>query len=353
MSLEVYVLDIITGRRSSMFIKGFLYVFSCLYRGAIALRNWSYDRGLYKTTKSKLPVISIGNIVVGGTGKTPLVKFLAQELIEFGKVAILSRGYRSKIEKINQVQKLVKEESSCHSALLWGDEPTFLQKNIPQALVIVGRDRIASSELACQERAQFLILDDGLQHRRLQRDVEIVVIDAEDPFGKGYYLPRGFLRDSPKRLRQADLVVVNHVEDEDQYHLISKQISVYTKAPTIGTRMKVKDDAFFKNKKIGAFCGIAKPDKFLNTLRKHGAEIIESLVLSDHQAVNESSLESFALKCKNDGAKVLVCTEKDQIKLPLDIKSGLPIKALEADLEIVFGIKEWQQIIDKIKNLKT
>ena len=209
MPLQNYVQDIIEERRKAPLAKGVLLALSKFYRTGVSLRNHAYDQLWLKTFKSPLPVISVGNIVAGGTGKTPLIRLLLQELTPECGVALLTRGYRSQIEKSGEVVNLAASPSTPE---MCGDEPFWLSSLFPKTAVWVGKNRVLSAQKAFEEGAECLLLDDGMQYRRLHRDIDIVVMDAQDLFGKNHYLPRGYLRDSRKRLFGADLIVVNHAD---------------------------------------------------------------------------------------------------------------------------------------------
>ncbi len=337
-SLELYVLDIIEGRRRSPFIRGLLSLCSFLYSAGVSVRNAFYDLRWSKQVRISVPVVSIGNIVAGGVGKTPLVHLLAKELLPFRRVAILSRGYLAPLEKSNQL---------AHSAAMSGDEPYWLSAALPQAQVWVGRDRAASARLACQHKAELILLDDGMQHRRLARDVELVVLDAEDLFGRGYFLPRGLLRDSPKRLARADLIVVNHIRNAAHLEELRGSIASYSAAPLVGIRMQMEGNV--PNQKVGVFCGIAKPRRFLSMVAERGAQVVSQLITPDHVAPSAGALEAFALECQAKGADMLLCTEKDAVKLPAGLQSCLPIRAVKAELEIVAGQEHWNKLIESLK----
>jgi tetraacyldisaccharide 4'-kinase len=334
MSLETFVLDIMDGKRPGRsFLKGLSY----LYRTAVALRNFAYDQRLVKTSKAAVPVVSIGNIVAGGTGKTPLVRFLSEALAPEMRVAILSRGYRSEIEKSNTVMKVTPEES----AKKCGDEPFWLSQAVPQAAVWVGKNRSLSAELAVEAGAQVIVLDDGMQYRKLQRDFEIIVMDGDDLFGKGFFLPRGMLRDTPSRLKNADLIVVNQAKNHQQ---AKETVAKYTEAPVVFVRMKSNAD--FKGKKVGVFCAIGRPGRFMQAVRSCGGDVVATCFKADHDPFSPEELNNFA---KRSGAELLVCTEKDLVKLPSDLQCGLPIYALEGEMEVVGGKDHWNAMIENIK----
>jgi len=316
------------------------------YGWIIQLRHWLYDSGWIGQNRVAVPVISIGNIVVGGTGKTPLVLFLAQELSQFAKLAILSRGYRSKKEHMPG-STYVAIDSSPEEC---GDEPCLLAAKLPQVLVFVGKNRSVSAQDAVAHGAQLILLDDGMQHRRLSRDIEMIVIDAQDPFGQGFYLPGGLLRDHPKRLKKADMIVATNLQGLQQYQEIKMQLAQYTCAPVVGMQLKAEEDAdFLREKKIGLFCAIGNPSRFQATIEGLGGALVDSLIANDHMFFSIQELESFAMQCYKKGAELLVCTEKDWIKLPANLKSVLPIYSISVQLAVVAGEEDWHHFIEKIK----
>lgn len=334
-SLEAYVLDMMEGKRPGRF---FLQLLSYLFQLGVFLRHHAYKVGLFKSFKSEIPVISVGNIVAGGTGKTPLVRLLAEALEGSGKIAILSRGYRSKIEHSREVVKIAATEK----AVRCGDEPLWLAQQLPQADVWVGKDRVRSAELAQQAGAELLILDDGMQYRKLQREWEIVVMDSSDLFGKGYFLPRGLLRESPQRLAAADLIVVNQAKKSRS---VLEALAPYTKAPVVFMEMKSHVD--LSGKKVGVFCALGQPQRFLHTVQASGAQVMSTFFKTDHEPFTVTEIEAFALRSQAD---LLVCTEKDQVKFAPDFACTLPILPLPGVLEIVEGQAHWDKLIEKIKH---
>lgn len=329
MTLESYVLEVMDGKRRG---KTLLHALSYLYQGGVALRNLAYDTRFFSSAKVKVPVISVGNIVVGGTGKTPLVKMLAEELSKTLKVAILSRGYRSKIENSGDVLCIHAETP----VEVCGDEPFWLACQLPQVAVWVGKNRVASAKRAIEKGAEVLLLDDGMQYRDLQRDMEIVVMDGEDLFGKGYFLPRGLLRDTPLRLKKAALVVVNNAKCHEK---IKEKLSSYTNAPLMFVRMKLQEN--LKGKRVGVFCAIGKPTRFLESIKDAGAEVLSTFFKPDHDPFLPEELSLFAQK---SGADMIVCTQKDYVKIPHQFSCSLPILPLQGEFEIVSGKEEWQKL---------
>ncbi len=319
-------------------------------------RNWFYDQGWMRRYVPPVPlVISIGNIVVGGTGKTPVTLLFANTFYGRFSLAILSRGYRSKAEKLDHPIILCEGNGPLYSAAYCGDEPYIFAQRLPKAHVIVGGDRQKASYLASKAGIQIILLDDGMQHRRLVRDLEVVVIDVQDPFGQGYFLPRGFLREDIKSLSRAHLIILNHVSNFEQFQTIKNQMMRYTSAPVIGTNWKVitirdlkgQEIGPLKDKKVGMFCGIAHPEYFQQTLNREGATVVAEYYLPDHQEVEEKELGRFAQICIKKEAQWLICTEKDRVKLKDSLSLILPIAWLQMELEVMEGKEEWQAFLVK------
>ena len=341
MSIERYHAKIVQEPGKAKLLKGVLWLFSQLWKVVSLLRNGLYDLGLFQKTRLSRPVISIGNIVAGGTGKTPLVAKLVEELQ--GQSAILSRGYRAK----KQRTPLLVTEST--PPALAGDEPLLLAKKT-KAHVFTGKNRIASGKKALLLRAKTLILEDGLQHRQLARDEEIIVLDGLDPWGAGFFLPRGYLREGPSALKRASLVVVTRLEEGADPFTIEKQVRKYTSAPVVGMEARYTLTSSLIGGKVGAFCGIAKPCRFVNALKKEGVFVVDTLFSEDHKLPKKEKLACFARECQRSGAKALVCTEKDYIKLSLEESFPLPVYALGLDLVCTYNEKSWQEMVRSIQN---
>lgn len=360
--VEIYFLDIIKGQRKGfapLLIKAILLPLSWVYQLIVTLRNWAFDHGWLRRYTPPVPmVISIGNIVAGGTGKTPVTSLLAKEFYPSIPLAILSRGYRSKAENLVTPVVLSKGQGPMHPSSFCGDESYMLSQNFPKAFVFVGKDRHKSSDMAAKAGVKLILLDDGMQHRRLARDFEVVVMDALDPFGLGYFLPRGLLREGKKSLARADIIVLNHVKNHDQYAAIRRQIADYTTAPVIGTTTEVikildlHDQPLpsLNGKLVGIFSGIAHPDYFANTLKELGVAFVESYFIADHTEYPLSQLYAFATRCKEKGAEWLICTEKDRVKLADSLELPLPVAWVKMQLTVVEGEMQWNAFIKQIKD---
>jgi tetraacyldisaccharide 4'-kinase len=358
---EFYFLSVIKGEKRGIVpaaLRFLLLLFSFPYCGIVALRNWLFDKGWLKSYIPPVPlVISVGNITAGGTGKTPVTLMIAQELYNKVPLAILSRGYRSLAEKASSPLLLHKKQGLLHPASLCGDEPFLLAENLPEAYVIVGRDRFQSSKLAARVGAEAIIMDDGMQHRAIARDLEVVVIDLLDSFGQGYFLPRGLLRESRKALARADLVVLNHSEDHALYEQTKRRISHATSAPVIGTRLEVTGVFDFKEQplpisaetRVGIFCGIAHPEYFRTTVRQLGGDVVHEWFLPDHEALNLEELSAFSLRCHSLGAACILCTEKDRVKITDPGELKIPVGWVKTKLHIVEGEEHWKVFMEQAK----
>lgn len=359
--LERYILDVIHGRRTgfnAQLLKAFLRLLSWPFQFVVKCRNKAFDKGWVRRYFPPVPVvISVGNIVAGGTGKTPMTFLLAEEFYSEFPLAILSRGYRSHAEKLSSPVVLSRGAGPMHPASFCGDEPFLLAKKLPKAFVFVGKDRHKASYMAAKAGVQVILLDDGMQHRRLARDFEVVVMDVYDPFGKGYFLPRGFLREGLKSLSRADLIILNHAENQENFLSIKQQIQKYSSAPVVGTKMTVSQILDFSDrpvgalngKKVGIFCGIAHPEYFQNTVQALGAEIVSSIFAADHCNVEPMALVRFARQAQEKGAEVLVCTEKDRVKITDALNLCLPLVWIQMSMELISGKEEWKTFIDKAK----
>jgi len=313
---------------------------ACAYSLVVRLRNLFYDTGLFKARRAGAAVISIGNITAGGAGKTPLVIWLCNRLSRGRECAILTRGYKTR-----------------QGPLL--DEPAILAESCPDAKVLVNPDRVAGAAEAVGFGAEVLIMDDGFQHRRLARDLDIVAIDATMPFGFGRILPAGLLREPVTALKRADAVVItrsDQVADADLAKIEHKirhikadiPIARSTHAPLCAIDCDANEISIekLKGKKIFAFCGIGNPDAFLNTIRNLGAGILGSKVFDDHHHYTDSCIAEISEQAKHLGAELAMTTQKDWTKLaPILAAEKCPAFAYLA-VEIRFQAGE-----DKLTNL--
>ncbi len=319
-----------------------LYLLSLPYGWAVRARAFFYSLRLLKTKQLSRPVISIGNITVGGTGKTPLVMALAEGLIKRGiPTAILSRGYRGKkgsgpLVTDGQRILLSPEES--------GDEPFLMASALQGIPVLIGKDRLKNGEMAIGRfPIRGFLLDDGFQHLPLHRDLNILLVDSHIGFGDGHLLPRGILREPLSHLRRADLFLLTKAEDPERCGPLKSKLrqihpsssifhSYYEPAGLIRPDGKFEPLHLLKGKKVLALSGIASPTYFSTLLRKCGMEVVAEMIFPDHHRYTAPDLTSVLQKVK--GVDWVVTTEKDMVKLKKLSIDPLPLLALRIEMKI-------------------
>ena len=306
-----------------------LEVVAWFYSIVSGLRNFFYSRDWLKRYRANAIVFSIGNITVGGTGKTPLAiwlyKFLQQKKIQ---CAILTRGYKTHTKK---------RATSDERRATRTDEPAILTESCPEAKVIVNPDRVAGAAVAVNKfSAKVLIMDDGFQHRRLGRDLDIVTIDAMCPFGYGKIFPAGLLREPLAGLKRVDAVVItrcdqisevelNQLEDKLREVNPDMMIARSLHAPVCAKSIDNKEISIeeLKGKKIFAFCGIGNPDAFLNTIGGFGANLVGSKIYNDHHHYTDDCLADIYEQAGRLGADLILTTQKDWTKIIADCQSSI------------------------------
>jgi tetraacyldisaccharide 4'-kinase len=329
--------------------KGVLTLASILYQTAIRLRHYLYDHQILSARYAPLPVVSIGNVACGGVGKTQVALLLAEQLARDVRVAILSRGYLGEAEGAREPLAV---DCRTHSAQICGDEPWLLASRLDSTLVIVNKNRFKSALKAKQLGAQLLLLDDGMQHRKLHRDLEIVVIDGKTPFGA--FLPKGRRREELGRLKIADLILFVGSPEKATV----KELSQLSHAPQVVAKIGVSGVFWLtgepigplKGKAVAIFCAIGNPTRFVKTVEELGACVVATHFSPDHRRAAEKSLQKFSTLAKQRGATLLLCTEKDKVKLP-HMQLPLPIGWIKTDLEIVENQESWIKIVDEMKLL--
>lgn len=323
--IQSYILDIIRGQKArpfDLFIKyGLLYPLSFLYGLIHEFRRFAYDHQWFKSFDSGIYTISVGNIVAGGTGKTPYVVALAKQMIPNEKVVILLRGYKGSNEKTGKPLE-VTEKSDPH---IVGDEAFMIKRQVKEARVIVSKNRLEGAKLAKQFGATRLLLDDGFQHRKIKRNEDIVILDANDPFGKNLFLPAGFLRESKKALRRATKIVING-QDESTVSTIKNWTNApcfYISYPISGffDQNDQRIEVALTGKKVALVSAIGNPKRFEDSIKAQGAIVVKSFHLQDHEAPSYERWALFSQEAKTLGASLLLCTEKDRVKIkePLNL----------------------------------
>lgn len=275
------------------------------------LRNFLYDKNFMPVVESGSCVISIGNLTWGGTGKTAMAAELARFLISKGlRVAIVSRGYRRK----SRGPLLVSDGTSLNCG--WrqcGDEAFLLAVTVPDAIVAVAEERSDALPLLKPLHADVILLDDAFQHRKIKRDLDIVLIDASEDITKQRRIPFGKLREEPSAAGRGDAVILTH---ENQAHIetlnwIRKNIHL----PVFGANYALLDQGLIHNKRIGAFCAIGSPHHFFRVLRDYGADLVMAKSFRDHHAFSREEILDLRRDAKEKGAEFIVTTSKDGVRI--------------------------------------
>ena len=303
-----------------------------LYGPVVAARNYGFDRGWLPSHAARVPVVSVGNLTLGGTGKTPMVEWIARWFRKRGaRVAILSRGYGQ--------------------AGGMNDEGRALEENLPDVPHLQHPDRVALAQSAVLElETEVIVLDDGFQHRRLARDLDVVMLDALEPFGLSHLCPRGLLREPVRSLRRAGLVVISRsdliadsdraairAEAERHAGLLKWVEARHAPLELVDASGCTSSLGELGGKSVVAFCGIGNPEGFRRTLSTLGTELIDFRVFPDHHpypALDVSSLERWV---SGSGANLVLTTQKDSVKLRAASLGPAPLRALRIGLEITAG----------------
>ena len=300
---------------------------SALY-GAVTRTHLSlYQRGTLRTVKLERPVISVGNITAGGTGKTPLVEWVAKTLAREGKrVCILTRGYRRKNPR---AQVVVSDgQSIMATPAEAGDEPFLLANNLlGSAAVICNADRVRAGRYAIEIfGSECFVLDDGFQHFRLARDLNIVTIDATNPWGGGRLLPYGRLREPISGLSRADCVVLTRCDQAADVTHIRDLSPVFESTMQVVRPPQVEGP-------LAAFCAVGNPESFFEQVRKHGYELVFEKAFTDHHWYTQYDINNLIKAANESGAKSLITTAKDAVKLH-SLSFSLPLHVLEVEIAI-------------------
>jgi tetraacyldisaccharide 4'-kinase len=338
---HVYYRQLVSGERqkfADISLLAVLKLCAGLYAAIMRLRALAYKYRIIQVKRLPLPVISVGNITIGGTGKTPAVLLIARELIARGKrVAVLTRGYGGSLEGETRIV------SDGKSLLLTpaeaGDEPCLLAASLPGLMVVMGSDRYRGGCLAIKERSpDCFILDDGFQHQRLHRDLDIILLDAALPFGNGWTLPAGFLREPPSAACRADFVILTRSNDVAiEVAGLPEQIPLCRSSHTLTgytllSGVELHPFRKLQEKRIVAFCGIADPEAFFKSLESSGVQLVATLAFPDHSKYGAREMEALGRLKQQSRADCLLTTAKDAVKLtPF---SGIIGDCLVAQLEL-------------------
>ncbi|MCH2181998.1 MAG: tetraacyldisaccharide 4'-kinase [Mariniblastus sp.] len=333
----------------AMLFRAGLWLLTPVYRLGVGWRNWKFNRGK-GVHRVDVPVISVGNLTTGGTGKTPFVIWLASHIRAIQvdsphgrRLAIISRGYGSLDGQVN-------------------DEALEMEQRLPAVPHLQGPDRVQLANTAIEElETEIILLDDGFQHRRIDRDLDIVLVDATRPFGYGHLLPRGLLREPVASLDRADVVVLtrcNQVHEECRKRIKER---VLQWNPTVlwaecdmqptrflqasGTELELEE---LRGQSIVAISAIGNPGGFQSTLTQLGLEISDSIVWGDHHHYSREDLETIRSLASRHPAKAVVCTHKDLVKLNVDRIGSLPLYALQVDIVLGAGQASLEQRLQEL-----
>jgi tetraacyldisaccharide 4'-kinase len=377
-TFETFILEVILeerpGPRASI-ARGILYLLSRIFQILIKIRRFLYNVRILRDSTLGVQVIAIGNLTVGGTGKTPVVEKFARELRDQGRnVAILSRGYRSKPRPFHQwlVNKLLFRDdttpprvvSDGKSLLLdsdmAGDEPYMLASNLKDVVVLVDKDRVKSGRYAIEKfGCDTLLLDDGFQYWKLKgRRLDIVLIDGQQPFGNERLLPRGTLREPPSHLARASTIFITKSDGKTEE--LRRRIGQFNSTAAVIECIHhplYLEDVFtgqragldiLKGRKVASFSGIAQPESFEQSLVQLGAELAFSRRFADHHRFTQQEVLNAINRSKKRQAEAIITTQKDAVRFPKIDRRDLPIYFMRVEIKILTGADDFQDCVRKI-----
>ncbi len=377
-SLETFILEVIFEDRHGLretLVRGSLYGCSKVFQVLIKVRRFLYNVRILRDSTLGVQVIAIGNLTVGGTGKTPVVEKFARELRDQGRnVAILSRGYRSKPTPLHKKllnKMLLREDttpprvvSDGKSLLLdsemAGDEPYMLASNLKDVVVLVDKDRVKSGRYAIQKfGCDTLLLDDGYQYWKLRgRRQDIVLIDRQQPFGNERLLPRGTLREPPSHLARATAIFITK-SDGDTERLRKRLMQLN---PTAGIIECIHHPLFLEDvftgqrvglemlegRRVASMSGIAQPESFEQSLVQLGAELVYSKRFADHHRFTQQEVLNLINRSKKRQAETIVTTQKDAVRFPKIDRRDVSIYFMRVEIKILSGANDFEDCVRKI-----
>jgi tetraacyldisaccharide 4'-kinase len=375
---EQFTIDVILDKRRGFragLFRAFLSALSQLYEKLVDLRLWLYRNRVLRERNLGCLVVSIGNLTVGGTGKTPVVEKFARSLQDGGRrVAILSRGYKSvkqpflkrligKLQGKNDIDppRVVSDgKSLLLDSRTAGDEPYMLAANLKDIPVVVDKDRVKSGKHAISElNCDTLLLDDGLQYLRLKHRLDIVLIDRWQPFGTGRLLPRGTLREPTKNLKRASYIFITKCNGEPNDELVEKIRTLNRTAEIIEcehrpqylqhieTRQALSLD-ILKGARVGTVSAIAVPESFEHGVTKLGALIEVTCRFMDHHRFTQQEIIEFINECVKKEVDYIITTEKDAVRFPRLARMDIPIYFLRVEIGILSNKESFDQCINRI-----
>ena len=330
-----------------------------VYGAVIFTRNRLFDLGVFHSHKAAVPVVSIGNISMGGTGKTPLVDFVVKYFTRKGLTpAVLSRGYKRSTKGVTMVSDGRQVFLGSREA---GDECAMLAHNNPETIVVVAEKRIEGADFIAEHFAgnlpDVLVLDDGFQHRQLDRDLDIVVINSTAPFFNDRLIPAGRLREPRKNLDRADLLVLGKVTDQIKAAHLAKKVSL-TGKPLVMTSVRPGEPVHFAGpgnsvpEKAIALAGIGQPEGFIASLEQRGIKVVSKAFFPDHADFPLASIKTLVERSIDENLSI-VTTEKDYFRLQsnqpvLETLSRVSCFYLPVSIEVIEGKKILEQMLDKV-----
>ncbi|RME04094.1 MAG: tetraacyldisaccharide 4'-kinase [Planctomycetota bacterium] len=320
-------------------IQKLLLVFSLFYQAGIRLRLLGYRWGVLNIYRVPIKVVSVGNLTAGGTGKTPFVEWLAKALQKFlpsDYICLLSRGYKQLDSGVN-------------------DEYLLLQQNLPSIAHFTGKDRVALAKTAYEQGYRLAILDDGFQHIRLQRDLNILLLDATNPFGYGKCLPAGLLREPMYAIQRADVVILTRVElcPPTSLAQLEETVLTYKALPIFWLKFSLRrcyelfrGTAYTLDSlpPLFAFCAIGNPRSFLLLLEHYQITPLGCQIYPDHHIYSQKDLDKLIQQAQRAGAKGLLTTQKDAVKIQF-LRSSFPVYVFELEADLVKGEETFQSIL--------
>jgi tetraacyldisaccharide 4'-kinase len=338
--------ELISGRRrgiSASLLRALLRGAEVGYAAAMRWRNDRYNRGRAAVEQAGVSVVSVGNITLGGTGKTPMVEWLARWYRARGvRVALVSRGYGAEQGAAN-------------------DEALELEERLPDVPHVQNADRVAAARMAVEEfESQLILLDDGFQHRRLARDLDVVLIDALEPFGYEHVFPRGALREPLCGLARANVVALSRADliYGGERRAIEARVARYAKQALwieiehrpqqlVGSDGRMAPLETIAGRPVAAFCGIGNPGGFRRTLASVGAQVLDLREFADHHAYSRDDVAVLAGWVESLDVDAVVCTAKDLVKLRLDRIGDRPLWALGIAVEITRGREDFEALLER------
>ena len=371
-NFQTYFIDLVHQKEVDGFgmhiLTAILYVFSRIYALLVDIKLWGYRHGVFSRKQLDCFVISLGNVTVGGTGKTPTAQRLASDIRDMGyKVVILNRGYRAKWH--GRVGIVSDGERLHMTAADAGDEAFMLAKHLPEVPVLIGADRSVTGQYAIENfGAEVAILDDGFQHWQLERDMDILLVDAVNVFGNGYMLPRGTLREPISHISRADVCLMTKVDQaatgsreyiRDTVHRYNEAAQIVESIheprrfiPLADWYVDIAGDGIdvnqMRGRKIMAVSAIGNPASFEQTLSDLGVVILESLRYPDHHDYSMQEMADILHQAQRMGAEAIVITEKDAVKIPMEvIHAGISVPVYVICVEVNFqqGKEEFKAML--------